>query len=130
MSWRLRRCRWSACSERTSAASCVACMKSTAWYFTWARRSSRSTGHSSRSPDVHTGERIRVEHWVLAQRQGQVAALNMLGLKRRFDAVPFFWSQHYDVAIQYVGHAERWDHLDIDGKPDALDCTARYSLAG
>jgi len=44
--------------------------------------------------------------------------------------VPFFWSQHYDVAIQYVGHAEQWDRIDIDGKPDARDCTARYTLAG
>ena len=56
--------------------------------------------------------------------------MNMLGRKQRFDAVPFFWSQHYDVAIQYVGHAEQWDRIDIDGGPDARDCSARYILAG
>jgi NADPH-dependent 2,4-dienoyl-CoA reductase/sulfur reductase-like enzyme/nitrite reductase/ring-hydroxylating ferredoxin subunit len=89
-----------------------------------------AAGDIARWPDVHTGQRIRVEHWVLAQRQGQVAALNMLGARQRFDAVPFFWSQHHDVAIQYVGHAERWDRIDIDGDPDARDCRVRYSLAG
>ena len=89
-----------------------------------------AAGDIARWPDPHTGQRIRVEHWTLAQRQGQVAAMNMLGLRQRFDTVPFFWSQHYDVAIQYVGHAEQWDRIDIDGAPDARDCSAHYSLAG
>ena len=89
-----------------------------------------AAGDIARSPDVHTGQRIRVEHWTLAQRQGQIAALNMLGHRQRFDAVPFFWSQHHDVAIQYVGHAEQWDRIDIDGDPDARDCRVRYSSAG
>jgi apoptosis-inducing factor 3 len=89
-----------------------------------------AAGDIARWPDVHTGQRIRVEHWALAQRQGQIAASNMLGRGQRFDAVPFFWSQHYDVAIQYVGHAEQWDRIDIDGAPEARDCSARYSLAG
>jgi len=89
-----------------------------------------AAGDIARWPDVHTGQRIRVEHWALAQRQGQVAALNMLGRRLRFDAVPFFWSQHYDVAIQYVGHAEQWDRIEIDGVPESRDCSARYILAG
>jgi len=77
-------------------------------------------------PDPHTGERIHVEHWVVAQRQGQTAARNMLGAGERFDAVPFFWSNHYDAAIAYVGHAERWDRIDVSGSPAARDCTVAF----
>jgi NADPH-dependent 2,4-dienoyl-CoA reductase/sulfur reductase-like enzyme/nitrite reductase/ring-hydroxylating ferredoxin subunit len=89
-----------------------------------------AAGDIARWPDPHTGETIRVEHWVVAQRQGQTAALNMLGHRERFAAAPFFWSQHYDVPINYVGHAEKWDELAIEGDIAGRDCLLRFKRNG
>jgi apoptosis-inducing factor 3 len=89
-----------------------------------------AAGDIARWPDPHTKTNIRVEHWVVAERQGQTAARNMLGQRQPFDAVPFFWSQHYDLPINYVGHAEHWDATEIDGDIGAKDCVVRYKDGG
>jgi NADPH-dependent 2,4-dienoyl-CoA reductase/sulfur reductase-like enzyme/nitrite reductase/ring-hydroxylating ferredoxin subunit len=89
-----------------------------------------AAGDIARWPDLHSGESIRVEHWVVAERQGQTAALNMLGHCERFTAVPFFWSQHYDIPINYVGHADKWDELASEGDIAAKDCVLRFKRNG
>jgi NADPH-dependent 2,4-dienoyl-CoA reductase/sulfur reductase-like enzyme len=89
-----------------------------------------AAGDIARWPDPHTGDNLRIEHWVVAERQGQTAARNILGERQRFSEVPFFWSQHYDVPINYIGHAERWDDLDIEGNIEARDCLVRYRRNG
>jgi NADPH-dependent 2,4-dienoyl-CoA reductase/sulfur reductase-like enzyme/nitrite reductase/ring-hydroxylating ferredoxin subunit len=89
-----------------------------------------AAGDAARWPYPLTRERIRLEHWVVAERQGQTAAKNMLGLHKRFEAVPFFWSQHYDVAINCVGHAEKWDTINLDGDIEKRDCSVSYERDG
>lgn len=89
-----------------------------------------AAGDIARWPDPHSGANIRVEHWVVAERQGATAALNMLGHRQPFTDVPFFWSQHYDVPINYVGHAEGWDAVEVEGNIAAKDCLLRFKRGG
>jgi NADPH-dependent 2,4-dienoyl-CoA reductase/sulfur reductase-like enzyme len=89
-----------------------------------------AAGDIARWPVRHTGSAIRVEHWVVAERQGQTAARNMLGDKKPFDAVPFFWSAHYDTRISYVGHAEQWEQLTVDGDLNRGNATITMKSAG
>lgn len=85
-----------------------------------------AAGDAARYPDRFAGSTVRIEHWVVAQRQGQRAARNMLGQPKKYLDVPFFWSQHYDVAIGYVGHAAEWDEVQVYGSIDKRDCVVVY----
>jgi NADPH-dependent 2,4-dienoyl-CoA reductase/sulfur reductase-like enzyme/nitrite reductase/ring-hydroxylating ferredoxin subunit len=85
-----------------------------------------AVGDVARWPDARTGAAIRVEHWVVAERMGQIAAANVIGGAVKCDIVPFFWSAHYDLVVNYVGHAESWDRVDVAGSIDAKDASVAY----
>ncbi|MEO7367286.1 MAG: FAD-dependent oxidoreductase [Gemmatimonadaceae bacterium] len=89
-----------------------------------------AAGDIARYPDPRTGENIRVEHWVVAERQGQTAAKNMLGQLEPFASPAFFWSNHYDTGILYVGHAEKWDRIDVAGSVSDGDCAVAFKFGG
>ena len=89
-----------------------------------------AAGDIANWPDAYLGERLRVEHWVVAERQGQAAARNLLGRREPFTEVPFFWSQHYDVQISYVGSGKGWEEAKVSGSIEKRDATVAYRKQG
>lgn len=89
-----------------------------------------AAGDIARYPEPVSGQSARIEHWVVAERQGQVAALSMLGEAAAMTDAPFFWSQHYDQPIRYVGHAESWDAIRVDGSITDADAAVRFEQGG
>ena len=89
-----------------------------------------AAGDIARWPDPHTGRDIRVEHWVVAQRQGEVAAANMLGGSEPFTAVPFFWTKHFDLSVRYVGHAGPAAEAVVEGSPADRDAAVWFKAHG
>ena len=93
-----------------------------------------AAGDVARYPELRLGTTVRIEHWVVAERHGQAVARDMLGLGAPFHDVPFFWSQHYDVTLSYVGHASsEADHRGHGQSPEARchrGLSARWACRG
>jgi NADPH-dependent 2,4-dienoyl-CoA reductase/sulfur reductase-like enzyme len=77
-----------------------------------------------------TGEPARVEHWRVAEQQGRAAARGMLGTGEGYTEVPFFWSNQFDLALTYVGHAAGWDEEFYWGDVKAYEFVAFYVKDG
>ena len=89
-----------------------------------------AAGDIASYPGPLAGEPVRIEHWVVAERQGQVAAANMLGHRKRFDSAPFFWTEQYGVPLRYVGRASGWDAVTCEGDFKRGSFIARYFVDG
>ena len=85
-----------------------------------------AAGDIAAYPEPISGDRARIEHWAVAERQGQVAAANMLGIRTIFDSAPFFWTEQYGVTLRYVGHAAPADTAKVDGDVAGRNATVRY----
>ncbi|MBX5482288.1 MAG: FAD-dependent oxidoreductase [Myxococcaceae bacterium] len=89
-----------------------------------------AAGDVARFPEVRSGAAARIEHWAVAEELGALAARNILGRRQRFNAAPFFWSQHYDVPINYAGFADRWDEAQVYGSIRDRNCVVAYRRGG
>jgi apoptosis-inducing factor 3 len=89
-----------------------------------------AAGDIAAFPDARTGERIRIEHWRTALQLGRIAARNVAGSRAMYDAIPFFWTQQFDLTLRYVGHVREWDEITVDGDLAARDFLACYMRDG
>jgi len=76
------------------------------------------------------GRRIRLEHWSSALNQGPVAAKNMLGLPTAYDRIPYFFSDQYDVGMEYSGYVTAWDEVVFRGDPASREFIAFWPKDG
>ncbi|MGB3767545.1 MAG: FAD-dependent oxidoreductase [Phormidesmis sp.] len=85
-----------------------------------------AAGDIAQFPHFITGESVRIEHWRLAMQHGRTAARNMMGEAVAFESVPFFWTGQYDFKLRYIGHAEKWDDIVIQGSLEEKSFLAFY----
>ena len=89
-----------------------------------------AAGDIARFPDWRTRDPIRIEHWRVAQQQGQVAARNMAGRSSTLQEAPFFWTNQYFVITSYVGFAREWEEIVFEGDPADRRFVALYVRSG
>ncbi len=89
-----------------------------------------AAGDVASYPEARLGRRVRIEHWVVARRQGRTAARNILGKEEPFTDVPFFWTEHFGVPVAYVGHADTWDEAVKKGSCSGEGCSVVFRENG
>jgi 3-phenylpropionate/trans-cinnamate dioxygenase ferredoxin reductase component len=89
-----------------------------------------AAGDVANSHHPFYGERIRVEHWANALNQGPAAARNMLGQATPYERLPYFFSDQYDVGMEYTGYARKWDRVVFRGDPATREFIAFWLLGG
>ncbi len=89
-----------------------------------------AAGDAALYPEPRLGERVRIEHWVVARRQGRTAALNLLGKEEPFHDAPFFWTKHYRTPVAYVGHVKDWDEAIQKGNCKEGGCSVAFRKDG
>ena len=89
-----------------------------------------AAGDIAAFPVPPNGEIARIEHWRVAEEQGRIAALNMMERRTPYAGIPYFWTTHFDVRFDYVGHAEHWDEIILRGDLDKPDFIAFYINGG
>ena len=95
-----------------------------------------AAGDVAAFPEPRLDRVVRIEHWRLAQQHGRTAARNMLAegdptvRPAPFTGVPFFWTGQFGLSLRYVGHAEEWDEVVVDGSLDGRQFLAAYVEGG
>lgn len=89
-----------------------------------------AAGDIATFPDRYSAKPVRIEHWRVAEQHGRTAAANMLGRQQPFTGVPYFWTNHFDTRFDYVGHADRWDDIIVDGDLSKREFIAYYVSDG
>ena len=89
-----------------------------------------AVGDVASYPDARLGRRIRVEHWVHAQRQGQHVARLLMGEAADYTDIPFFWTAHYDTGLRYLGHSSGKAEQSVEGSIEGKDFVVHYCAGG
>jgi NADPH-dependent 2,4-dienoyl-CoA reductase/sulfur reductase-like enzyme/nitrite reductase/ring-hydroxylating ferredoxin subunit len=89
-----------------------------------------AAGDIAAFPEPITRKHARNDHRVVDERQGNDAAAKMLGERRRFDSAPFFWTEQFGIPLRYVGRANGWDAVTIEGDVESGSLIARYFADG
>jgi 3-phenylpropionate/trans-cinnamate dioxygenase ferredoxin reductase component len=83
-----------------------------------------AAGDAANAHHPFYGEPIRVEHWANALHQGPAAARGMIGRPARYERLPYFFSDQYDVGMEYTGYARSWDRVVFRGDPATREFVA------